>query len=102
MAPSVAPRWPRPSVFQAGHIRSWRESRECYALSTVASVSGWVLLLLSPLLSATGPVPPLPRATGRRQRDALVLAAISRPVSGNPVAPVLSQSPPPNPMAAEP
>ena len=35
-------RWrdPRPSVFQAGHIPSWRGSCESYALSAVAAVSG--------------------------------------------------------------
>ena len=42
----------RPSVSQAGHIPSWRGSCECYALSPVAVVSRWCLLLLSPLLSA--------------------------------------------------
>src|SRR5262249_10268991 len=42
---------PRPSAFQAGHIPSWRRSCECYALSPVAAVSGWLLPLLSPLLS---------------------------------------------------
>src|SRR3954471_4328994 len=41
---------PRPSAFQAGHIPSWRGSCESYALSAVAAVSGWLLLLLSPLL----------------------------------------------------
>jgi hypothetical protein len=42
--------WSRPSVFQAGHIPSWRGSCECYALSLVAADCRW-LLLLSPLLS---------------------------------------------------
>ena len=42
----------RPSAFQAGHIPSWRGSCERYALSSVAAVSRWLLLLLSPLLSA--------------------------------------------------
>jgi hypothetical protein len=42
---------PRPSAFQAGHIPSWRGSCECYALSPVAAVSGWLLPLLSPLPS---------------------------------------------------
>jgi hypothetical protein len=32
-------------------------SCECYALAAVAAVSRWLLLLLSPLLSAAGPVP---------------------------------------------
>ena len=48
---------PRPSAFQAGHIPSWRESYESYAPSPAADDSGWLLLLLSPLLSAVGPVP---------------------------------------------
>ena len=43
----------RPSAFQAGHIPSWRESSERYALPTVAVDSGWLLLLLS----AAGPGP---------------------------------------------
>ena len=43
---------PRPSAFQAGHIPSWRGSCECYALSPVAVACRWLLLLLSPLLSA--------------------------------------------------
>ena len=41
-----------PSVFQAGHIPSWRGSCERYALSPVAAACRWLLLLLSPLLSA--------------------------------------------------
>ena len=44
----------RPSAFQAGHISSWRGSYESYAPWPVAAVSGWLLLLLSPLLSAAG------------------------------------------------
>jgi hypothetical protein len=44
----------RPSAFQAGHIPSWHGSCECYALSPVAAVSRWSLLLLSPLLSLFG------------------------------------------------
>ena len=43
---------PRPSAFQAGHIPSWRGSCECYALPPVAAARRWLLLLLSPLLSA--------------------------------------------------
>jgi hypothetical protein len=43
----------RSSVFQAGHIPSWRRSYERYALSPVAGVSRWLLLLLSPLLSTS-------------------------------------------------
>jgi hypothetical protein len=43
---------PRPSVFQAGHISSWAGSRGCYWLSPVAVACRWLLLLLSPLLSA--------------------------------------------------
>jgi hypothetical protein len=51
----------RPSVFQAGHIPSWHRSCESYALSPVAGACRWLLLLLSPLLSA--PVrTPLPAA----------------------------------------
>jgi hypothetical protein len=38
--------------FQAGHIPSWRGSCERYASSPVAAGSRWLLLLLSPLLSA--------------------------------------------------
>ena len=41
----------RPSVFQAGHIPSWRGSRERYELSPVAVACRWSLLLLSQLLS---------------------------------------------------
>ena len=74
----------RPSVFQAGHIPSWRGSRESYALSPVADDSGWLLLLLSPLLSAAGPVPHL------------------RGSPGAVTAPRPLQAPPPNPIAAEP
>jgi hypothetical protein len=44
----------RPSAFQAGHIPSWRESSERYALPTVAVDSGWLLLLLS--VAGPGPV----------------------------------------------
>ena len=42
---------PRPSAFQAGHIPSCYGSCERYALSPVAAVCRWSLLLLSPLLS---------------------------------------------------
>jgi hypothetical protein len=42
----------RPSAFQAGHIPSWHRSCESYALSPVAGACRWLLLLLSPLLSA--------------------------------------------------
>jgi hypothetical protein len=38
--------------FQPGHIRSWRGSREAYALSLIAAARRWLLLLLLPLLSA--------------------------------------------------
>jgi len=41
----------RPSAFQAGRIPRCDGSCECYALSLAADVSGWLLLLLSPLLS---------------------------------------------------
>ena len=79
-------RWrdPRRSVFQAGHIPSWRGSCESYALSAVAAVSGWLLLLLSPLLSAVG--------SGPRFRG----------LPGAVTAPWPAQAPPPNPTAAEP
>ena len=40
--------------FKAGHIPSWRGPCECYALPLGAVVSQWLLLLLSPLLSAVG------------------------------------------------
>jgi hypothetical protein len=75
---------PRPSAFQTGHIPSWRGSCQRYALSLVADVSGWLLLSLSPLLSAADPVPHL------------------RGLSGAVAAPCLAQTPPPNPIAAEP
>ena len=55
---------PRPSAFQAGHIPSWRESCERYALPPVAVACRWLLLLLSPLLSAQ------PRSQWFRQRGA--------------------------------
>jgi hypothetical protein len=42
----------RPSVFQVVHIPSWRWSCERYALLPVAAGGRWLLLLLSPLLSA--------------------------------------------------
>jgi len=38
---------PRPSAFQAGHIPSWHESCESYALLPVPAGSRWPLLLLS-------------------------------------------------------
>jgi hypothetical protein len=74
----------RPSAFQAGHIPSWRGSCGSYALSPVAAISRWLLLLLSPLLSAPGPVPPL------------------RCLPGAVTAPCSRQAPPPNPTAAGP
>ena len=58
----------RPSAFQAGHIPSWRGSYERYALSPVAAVSQWSLLLLSRLLSSARCVrtwPPFPPGCGR-------------------------------------
>jgi hypothetical protein len=42
---------PRPSVFQAGHISSWRRWCECAALALIAVACRWLLLLLSRLLS---------------------------------------------------
>ncbi len=41
-----------PSAFQAGHIPCWHGSSESYALSPVAAACRWLLVLLSPLLSA--------------------------------------------------
>jgi hypothetical protein len=41
----------RPSVFQAWRTPSCRPSGECCAPSSTAAASGWLLLLLSPLLS---------------------------------------------------
>src|SRR6266568_3435560 len=74
----------RPSAFQAGYIPSWRGSSERCALPTVAADSGWLLLLLSPLLSAADPSPHL------------------RGLPGAVTAPWPAQTPPPNPIAAEP
>jgi hypothetical protein len=89
----------RPSAFQAGHIPSWRKSCESYALSAVADDSGWLLLLLSPLLSAVGAV--------LRFRAVSPLMTASRPgppchLPATQPSPVLAQAPPPNPIAAEP
>ena len=47
----------RPSAFQAGHIPSWHGSCESYALAPVAGACRWLLLLLSPLLSAPAGTP---------------------------------------------
>ncbi len=62
----------RPSVFQAGHIPSWHKSCESYALSAVAGACRWLLLLLSPLLSARSgrlcPAAPWSSPGDRRQR----------------------------------
>jgi hypothetical protein len=78
-------------------FKSMRDS-----LSPVADDSGWLLLLLSPLLSAAGPVP---RFCGLPADDSVTpwssppspgLLPATRP------RPVLSQAPPPNPIAAEP
>ena len=56
---------PRPSAFKAGHIPSSRGSWcGSYALSSVAAVSRWLLLLLSPLLSAAVRCRPLRWVTG--------------------------------------
>ena len=74
----------RPSAFQAGHTPSWRGSCGSYALSLVAAVSDWLLLLLSPLRSAVGPGPHL------------------RGLPGAVTAPCPAQPPPPNPIAAGP
>jgi hypothetical protein len=69
----------RPSAFQAGHIPSWRGSRERYALPPVAAGSRWLLLLLST-------ADPVPRLRG---------------LPGAVTAPCPAQAPPPNPTAAE-
>ena len=71
-------------AFQAGHIPSWHKSCECYALWLVAADSGWLLLLLSTLLSVAGPGPHL------------------RGLPGPVTAPCPAQAPPPNPIAADP
>jgi hypothetical protein len=57
----------RPSVFQAGHIPSWRGSCGSYALSPGAGVWRWLLLLLAPLLSA-----PIRRAAGHNKTICVV------------------------------
>jgi len=77
----------RPSFFQAGHIPSWRGSCERYALLPVADVSRWLLLLLSPLLSAPGSVPylrGLPSAVTApcRPQALMVFKSIRDPMSG--------------------
>ena len=56
--------------FQAGHIPSWRGSCGSYALSPGAGVWRWLLLLLSPLLSA-----PIRRAAGHDK----TLCVVCRP-----------------------
>jgi hypothetical protein len=66
----------RLSVFQAGHIPSWRGSCERYALSPVAAGSRWLLLLLSPLLSA--PI----RGAGAGRDQALRMVRESHPSPG--------------------
>ena len=84
---SPGARWPsaaRPSAFQAGHILSWRESCERDAPSPVAAVCRWSLLLLSPLLSATGAVLRFRRVHRVRPAPftlALVLARRRSPLS---------------------
>jgi hypothetical protein len=92
----------RPSAFQVGHIPSWRGSCESYALSPVADDSGWLLLLLSPLLSAVGPVL---HFRGLPADDSVTPWSLSPSPGLFPAiwpGPVLSQAPPPNPIAAEP
>ena len=71
---------PRSSAFQAGHIPSWRGSYERYPLLLVAASSRWLLLLLS----ADGSLSHL------------------RGLFGAAPPPYPSQTPPPNPTAAEP
>ena len=75
----------RPSVFQAGHIPSWRGSCKRDALSLVAAVSGWLLLLLPQLLSAAGTVTHLRGFSG----------AATEPCSAQAASP-------PHPIAAQP
>jgi hypothetical protein len=93
---------PRPSAFQAGHIPSWQRSRGRYVPSPLAAGCRWSLLLLSPLLSAASPVP---HFRGLPADDS-VTPWSSPPSPGLFPAtwprPVLSQAPPPNPIAAEP
>ena len=50
--PTIEGYWPRPSAFHAGHNPSWGETCERPALPPFAGASRWLLLLLSPLLSA--------------------------------------------------
>ena len=79
VTPSVAPsgrgpgrlvRLLRTVRFQAGHISSWRGSCERYGLLPVAVACGWLLLLLSPLLSARlGP----PRSSRRPRPTAIMM-----------------------------
>jgi hypothetical protein len=92
----------RPSAFQAGHIPSWHKSCESYPLSPVADDSGWLLLLLSPLLSAVGSFPHL---RGLPADDSVTSWSPSPSPGLFPATrprPVLSQAPPPNPTAAGP
>ena len=90
----------RPSAFQAGHIPSWHGSCERYALSAVAGDSGWLLLLLSPLLSAVDPVP---HFYGLLADDSVTPGPRRHlPTRFRQPGRALSQAPPPNPIAAEP
>ena len=83
----------RPSAFRAGHIPSCYGSYERCALSLVAAVCRWSLLLLSPLLSA---------ACDARHLGALVLVITSGPSLGDVTASCPAQTLPPNPIAPEP
>ena len=90
---------PRLSAFQAGHNPSRHKMYVRLVLSPVADACRWSLLLLSPLLSIT--------VGGTDAHDgwhlgALVLVATSGPFPGEVTSPCPAQTPPPNPIAAEP
>ena len=89
----------RPSAFQAGHNPSRHKMYVRLVLSPVADACRWSLLLLSPLLSIT--------VGGTDAHDgwhlgALVLVTTSGPFPGAVTSPCPAQTPPPNPIAAEP
>jgi len=87
----------RLSAFQARHIPSWHESCERYRPSLIAAACCWLLLLLSPLLSAAIRKAPAAPDPARR--------SVPRRAPFLPARPLLgwnSPTPPPNPTAAEP
>jgi len=87
----------RLSAFQARHIPSWHESCERYRPSLIAAACCWLLLLLSPLLSAAIRKAPAAPDPARR--------SVPRRAPFPPARPLLgwnSPTPPPNPTAAEP